>query len=184
MDTSKINYSHAMFLLADMVAKVAGRRPRAVACTYEDIKITDDMTKLMKHNPAYLSGGSLPNGAVIFKTMDQDIKVGDFVVVPTDTRHGMTVNKVVAVDCEVNFESEVPVHWIVGTVNPHDYENLRQLEDQIITKLKDGQTKTRQQQIADTFMASLGEDDPLKGITFEGGDAPPVIDAPNNQADA
>ena len=39
----------------------------------------------------------------LFKTLDPSIQVGDFVPVPTTTRHRMTVNQIVAVDLDVDF---------------------------------------------------------------------------------
>ena len=82
-----MNHSTAIFLINNDV--------RAIAVTYEKIDLAKDTTKMMKYQAAYLSGGRLPDGAVVFKTMDTAIKVDDFVIVPTDTRHGMTVCKVV-----------------------------------------------------------------------------------------
>lgn len=77
-----MNYSTAIFLINKDV--------RAIAVTYEKIDMNQDTTK-MKFSAPYLSGGKLPTGATVFKTMDPKVKVDDYVTVPTDTRHGMTV---------------------------------------------------------------------------------------------
>lgn len=53
----------------------------------------------------------------IFKTLDPDIKVDDFVVVQSGTRHGMTVVKVVAVDVDVDLESSIDVLWAVQKID-------------------------------------------------------------------
>lgn len=79
---------------------------RAVLCTYE----ADD-TRV-----------KVPT--TMFKTLDPGIKVGDYVVVPTETRHKMTVVKVAEVDVDVDFESHAPVAWIIGVVDRADHESL------------------------------------------------------------
>ena len=142
------NYSTAIFLINKDV--------RAIAVTYEKIDLSKDTTQ-MKYTAAYLSGGKLPEGAVVFKTMDPTIKVDDYVIVPTDTRHGMTVCKVVAVDIEVDFDSTKECHWIVGTVNTHEFEQIRQQEEQAIIAIKTGEVKNRQDKLRTDLMAALGD---------------------------
>ncbi|MCK5614791.1 hypothetical protein KAR91_73700 [Candidatus Pacearchaeota archaeon] len=143
-----MNYSTAIFLTDAPV--------RSIAVTYEKIDMSQDTTKQMKYTPAYLSGGSLPNDAVVFKTMDTDVKIGDFVIVPTDTRHGMTVCKVVGADFEIDFESDKECHWIVGTVNTLDFEKIRQLEEKVIIKIKDGEVNNKRAEMRKSLEASMG----------------------------
>lgn len=142
-----MNYSTAIFLI--------NRDVRAVAVTYDKIDVNQDTTK-MKYQPAYLSGGKLPDGAVIFKTMNQDVKVNDFVIVPTDTRHGMTVCKVVAADIEVDFDSDKDVHWIVGVVNTVDFERVRQEEEKAILAIKAAETNKRRDELSQSLLNNLG----------------------------
>lgn len=140
------NHSTLIFLMNEQV--------RAIAVTYEKIDMDQDTTK-MKYNAEYLSAGRLPKGAVIFKTMDPDIKVDDFVIVPTDTRHGMTVCKVVAVDIEIDYSSEDLCHWIVGTVDTTEFERLRQAEDQMIQMVKRGKADEERAKARDQMMAGM-----------------------------
>ncbi len=74
-----MNYSTAIFLINPKV--------RAIAAVYEP---DTDNRKAPR---------------TIFKTFDSTIEVGDYILVPTDTRHKMTVNKVVEVDVEPDLES-------------------------------------------------------------------------------
>ncbi len=53
----------------------------------------------------------------VFKTIDKTIKKGDYVVVPTETRWGYTVNRVEAVDVDVDFDSDVILKWILSKVD-------------------------------------------------------------------
>lgn len=154
----QMNYSTAIFLINKDV--------RAIAVTYEKIDLNKDTTQ-MKYQPAYLSGGKLPVGAVVFKTMDQDIDVNDYVIVPTDTRHGMTVCKVVATDIEVDFESDQECHWIVGTVNTHGFEQIRQQEEKAILAIKAGEVKNKQDKLRNDMLAALGDhalDIPMQNV--------------------
>jgi len=114
-----------------------------------------------------LSGGKLPNGATVFKTMDPKIKVDDFVIVPTGTRHGMTVCKVVAADIEIDLESDKECHWIVGTVDTTEFEKIRQLEEQAIIAIKAGEVKAKQATLRNNMLASLGDhalDIPMQNV--------------------
>jgi len=142
------NYSTAIFLINSNV--------RAIAVTYEKIDLTKDTTQ-MKYQPAYLSGGKLPDGAAVFKTMDPDIKVDDFVIVPTDTRHGMTVCKVVATDIEIDLQSDKECHWIVGTVDTSEFESVRQQEEKAIVAIKAGKVKAEQDKLRQEMLAALGD---------------------------
>lgn len=148
------NHSTLIFLINEDV--------RAIAVTYEKIDLSQDTTK-MKYNPEYLSQGRLPKGAVVFKTMDPAIKVDDFVIVPTDTRHGMTVCKVVAVDIEIDFSSEQECHWIVGTVDTREFERLRQQEDAMIATVKAAKVNDERNRLRDSLLANLGGSD-IKAI--------------------
>lgn len=146
-----MNYSTAIFLINKDV--------RAIAVTYEKIDLTKDTTQ-MKYQPAYLSGGKLPEGAVVFKTMDQDVKIDDFVIVPTDTRHGMTVCKVVATDIEIDIESDKECHWIVGTVDTKPFEQLRQMEERAIIALKRAEVDQKREAMRNSLLKSLGDNIP------------------------
>lgn len=91
-----MNYTTAIFLISDQA--------RAVNVTYES---DDDAPRTM------------------FKTLDPNIKVDDFVTVPTDTRHHMTVCKVVEVDVEPDLETSKEMKWIVGVVGTADFDQIK-----------------------------------------------------------
>lgn len=80
---------------------------RAIVCVYEE-----DAEKK-------------PATRATFKTFDASIQVGDLVIVPTGTRHGMTVVRVVEVDYKVDYENlSERIRWIVQKVDAWDYHNL------------------------------------------------------------
>lgn len=163
-----MNYSTSIFLINKDV--------RAIAVSYDKIDMDADTTK-MKFQPAYLSGGGVPKGAEIYKTMDQSIKINDFVVVPTNTRHGMTVCKVVAIDVEIDFESDEDCHWIVDNVSMENFEKTRQAEDQAIQAMKAAQVNKKRNELSDTMLANMGDDIPkLEMFNKTPSEAPKTVD--------
>ena len=103
-----MNLSTAIMLVNESV--------RAVKVSYD--------TDYKNNNPNYF-----------FKTLDPNLKVDDYVVVPTDTRHGMTVCKVTEIDFIVDFNAPVQYRWIVGKVDNKGYEDVLQQEGQVLAKI-------------------------------------------------
>ena len=88
-----MNYTTAIFLI--------NKNVRAVLCNYEP---------------------NAPDKTIMFKTLDKTIREGDFVLVPTSTRHNMTVSKVVETDVDVDFDSGATVGWIISKIDRSAYE--------------------------------------------------------------
>jgi hypothetical protein len=147
-----MNYSTAVFLVNEAI--------RAILCTYE----LDDEKKQAPR--------------VMFKTLDKSIAVGDFLVVPTGTRHGMTVVKVMDVDVDVDFDSSTPVNWAVSKIDRSAYEAVLKLEGEAIEQIKAAEKKKRQTDLRDAMIAN----NPALATSFDSlkGDvvaiAGPVID--------
>lgn len=124
-----MNYSTAIFLISEQA--------RAVMVTYED------------HEGAARS---------MYKTLDKRIKVDDYVVVPTDTRHHMTVCKVVETDIEPDFDSSKDVNWIIGTVSTANYEDLKEQETEAIAKIRSAEKRRKREELRDALIADAGDD--------------------------
>lgn len=124
-----MNYSRAIFLISDDV--------RAVLVTYEK---DDDAPRTM------------------YKTFDHSIKVDDYVVVPTSTRHGMTVCKVVCVDIEPDLEEDKDVDWIIGTVDRANFEDITRQEDDAIRKIKSAEKRRKRAELRESLLADAEED--------------------------
>lgn len=100
---------------------------------------------------------------VTFKTFDGTIMPGDLVVVPTKTRHGMTVVKVTDVDVEVDIESPVEVCWIISKVNELPYKQILAHEGEAIAKMKSAQRAKKMRELAATMQADTEE---LKSLSI------------------
>lgn len=126
-----MNYSTAIFLINPKV--------RAIAAIYEPD--TDN-----RKSPR-----------VIFKTFDQDISVGDYILVPTDTRHKMTVNKVVEVDVEPDLESHVQMSWVIGVVDRSMYEEVLGQEARAIDLMKAAEKTHAREELRKKMLAHVDE---------------------------
>lgn len=123
-----MNYSTALFLVRKDV--------RAVAISYE----VDAEGK-----------GKRP--FTTFKTMDPSIQVGQYVVIPTGTRHDMTVVRVEEVDIEIDLDSPVQINWIVGPVDVAPYEAIITAENEAISAIKSAEKRRKQEELAAKLLA-------------------------------
>jgi hypothetical protein len=119
-----MNYSTAIFLINENV--------RAVLCNYEP---------------------DSPDKKVMFKTIDPNIKVGDYVIVPTRTRHGMTVSKVVEVDVDVDFDSGVLLDWLVEKIDRALYDKTVAQEADAIAVIKSAERTRKRTELAASLHA-------------------------------
>ena len=128
-----MNYTTAVFLINNTV--------RAVMCNYEP---------------------DAPDKKVMFKTLDPAIKVGDLVIVPTKTRHGMTVSKVVEVDVDVDFDSGTQVGWLVCKVEQASYEATLAQEAQAISVITSAEKTKKRNELAAALL--VDSRDALKAL--------------------
>lgn len=106
-----------------------------------------------------------------FKTLDDSIKPGDFVLVPTNTRHCMTVNKIVDVDVEVDLESSAQMAWVIGVVDRSEYERVTKMEDGAIASIKSAEKRRKQD---DLRAALLKDNEFLKALPIADMSAAPT----------
>lgn len=114
-----MNYSTAIMIVNDSI--------RAIRCAYEP---TQEGTK-----------------TYLFKTLDPSIKNGDLVVVPSTTRYKRAVVKVVEVNVEPDFESDVQVEWIVGKIDNADYSAIKKAEQEFIDKSRAAEKKAKRDEL-------------------------------------
>lgn len=89
-----------------------------------------------------------------YKTPDPSVKVGDLVIVPTDTRHCMTVGRVEAVDMEVDFDSPAQLKWLVGpAIDTTAYDALLAAESEAIVAIRSAETRRKREELAEKLMA-------------------------------
>jgi hypothetical protein len=146
-----VNYSTAIFLINPKV--------RAIAATYE----ADD-----KVAPR-----------TIFKTFDQTLTVNDYIIVPTNTRHNMTVCKVVEVDIDADLESSVPMLWVIGTIDKAAYDDVLSQESRAIDLMKAAEKTHAREELRKKMMAHVDETQlAALQITRMSGDGVQAIEQP------
>lgn len=141
-----MNYSLSVFLINDNV--------RAIACTYEQ------------------DAPGRPAGRTIFKSLDSTLKAGDFVVIPTDTRHKLTVVKIVETDVDVDYDSHDQMTWIVGKVDLTDHELVLRQEAEAITAIKSAEKRKKQDELRKALIIDQQAIKAL-AIAHQASDGPP-----------
>ena len=108
-----------------------------------------------------------------FKTIDQTLKVGDFAVVESGTRWGITTVKVVDVDVDVDFDSNEHMHWVVQKIDRPAHDEILKMENAAIDVIKKGELRKRREDIKKNTLGAFaaGEIEKL-GITQLAGPAP------------
>ena len=107
---------------------------------------------------------------VVYKTLDTSIKVGDYVIVPTNTRHNMTIVKITATDVDVDFDSNVQMTWVIGRVDKTAYEEVLVQEQTAIQAIKSAETRRKRDQLRDAMLKDYEEQIKFLPITTAGND--------------
>jgi hypothetical protein len=150
-----MNYSTAIFLINPKV--------RAILAIYEPDTESRKAPRTM------------------FKTFDQTISAGDFILVPTDTRHKMTVNKVVEVDVEPDLESGAHMHWVVSTIDRAMYEEVLGQEARAIDLMKAAEKTHAREELRKKMLAHVDETQlAALQIARMSGEGIEVIEAPKD----
>ena len=121
-----MNYTTAVFLINDKV--------RAIRAVYEATE-----------------GAS----SSIFKTLDQSLKKDDLIVVPTNTRHKMTICKVIDVDLDIDFDSPQPIEWVVAVVDKAAYAVLLEQEAQAVQVIKSAEVRKKREDLKAAMLADI-----------------------------
>lgn len=140
-----MNYSTAVFLVNDNI--------RAILGTYE----AEENAK-----------------RTMFKTLDPTIKVGDYIVVPTDTRHKMTVLKVTDVGVEVDFDSNTQVPWVISTLDRASYENTLAQESTMIDAIKSAELRKKRDELRKALVIDA---EAIRGLQISKMGQTPVLEA-------
>lgn len=103
----------------------------------------------VEYEPDVVANGGKTNTS-LFKTLDRDVRVDDFVIVPTSTRANMTVAQVVEVDVAIEIKTGGPIPWLIGVVDATEidgHEKLKSMEADAITDLKAVEKQNERRQL-------------------------------------
>lgn len=127
-----MNYSTAVFLI--------NPDARAIQCQYDP----DDKSNAGK--------------GYTFKTLDKSIKKDDLVVVPTATRHQLTVVKVIETDIDIDVDTPHEIKWVVGKVDLMTHQKLLDMEQEAIAKIKAAEMRKKRVELAATLKSNTDLD--------------------------
>lgn len=100
-----------------------------------------------------------PSGSkATFKTLDQDIDVGDMVVVQSGTRHEMTTCKVVEVDFDINYDTSGKINWVIQKIDTDTFEQILGKEKQAIDAVKAAERERKRNELRESMFAGQPED--------------------------
>ena len=135
-----MNYSTAILLVSEDV--------RIVKVSYNPDEITYDKEGNYKSGTLYA-----------FKTFDKNLKTGDYVIVPTNTRHEYTVGKVEIDDVEVDdfIDSSLNMKWIVDTVDLTGYNAIVGQEQDAIKTIQSAEKRRKRKEMMEAITADLEE---------------------------
>ncbi len=109
-----------------------------------------------------------PDGT--FKTLDPDIQKDDLVVVPTTTRHGFTVVKVVNVDVNINLDSTEEIPWIVDRVDIESHNVRVEKETAAIEKVKSAEHRRKRAELLESLQLDQEAMEDLKLVAAPAAD--------------
>jgi len=105
------------------------------------------------------------NRTYIYKTLEQNLKIGDGVVVEVGTDRqtndvgradfGIALAIVSELDAEPDFDNGIEYKWVVGTFNPKLGEEIREQEKIIVDKVKIVERQTRREQLREIMLGSV-----------------------------
>jgi Fe-S oxidoreductase len=116
-----------------------------------------------------------PDGKILakrelLKTFDPTVVSGDIVMVPTGTRHGVSIMKVVEVDCDLDIDTQEDVRWVIGKVDQEYYTMLKQQEEQAVAAIKQAELRKKKKAMMETMAMDYVED--LKALPISSATPP------------
>lgn len=133
-----MNKTLAVFLISDSC--------RLIACAYE----VDE------------KGNAKDGKTCSFKTFDPAIAKGDLVIVPTGTRVGFTVVKVIEVDTqgEINFDRDdgIDYKWIVGKFDRSLYDEGVAKERTLLEAVATAERNKKREEMRKALLENVPED--------------------------
>ena len=103
-----------------------------------------------------------------YKTFDKDLKVGDYVVVPSSVEknsHGMSIAQIVELDVEVDFESTHKYKWLVGSISLDNFKEIEEKEAQALAAIKSAEKTRKRKELKADLMADAGSE--LKKLGYD-----------------
>lgn len=90
------------------------------------------------------------------KTFIPDLKVGEYVLVRTGTRHNATVCRVERVNVNVDYSSTEEVGWIASRVDLDEFDRLEKLEGDALFIIENAERRAVEEEMRAKIQAQCG----------------------------
>jgi len=97
----------------------------------------------------------------VFKTLDQGLVKDDLILVQTNTRHKLTVCKIVEVDVDFDPDTTETITWVFGKVDMGPINSLIAAEESAVKRIKTKQLERKRAEMARDMAA---DDDEIKKL--------------------
>lgn len=104
-----------------------------------------------------------------FKTFDSSIEIDDYLIVPKDTCHKMTVVKVTKINIHPDIKSDKAMDWVIGKVDRSQFEDTLDRESRFIQKAREGERKREMAQMKADIFGDVPEEE-LKMLSLSSQD--------------
>lgn len=94
-----------------------------------------------------------------FKTVNQEVKVDDLIVVESGTRWNYTIVKVTEVDVDVDFDDTKVVRWCVCPVDMTEHNRIKAMEEKAIDLIKRGELRKRRENIRKNTLDAMSSEE-------------------------
>lgn len=94
----------------------------------------------------------------VYKTCNQEICVGDHVIVPVGAFDEYKVAIVRSVDADVNYKSDIQYKWIVSKLDLTEYFSLKESEQRAIQEVKRIERRSKREQLRKDLMEFGGDE--------------------------
>jgi len=105
---------------------------------------------------SYDDGGK--SKETIKKTFLNDLRVGEFVLVETNTRWCAAVCKIITVGVEVDFDSSDDVGWVFARVDLAELDRLKAEEQAALAIIREAEKRKRKEDLRATILAQCGNE--------------------------
>lgn len=94
----------------------------------------------------------------VYKTCDQSVCVGDYVIVPVGASDEYKVAIVRSVDADVNYKSDIQYKWVVSRLDLSEYISLKEREQLAIQEVKRIERRSKREQLRKDLVEFGGDE--------------------------
>lgn len=120
--------------------------------------INDDVKAIR----AVYDPGAPNSSCTVFKTLAEDVKVGDIMVVESGAKHGLSICKVEEIDVEPDLESGEAILWAYSVVDTNRIKHMKDAEADAIKTVSAAERARKKAELRATMLA--GSDDKVKAL--------------------